>query len=139
MQGNDISNESPKRILVTDSVVSEQVIEPKKFLGVVVKAQSKRVLNQQALASLWRVANSLGARLELDVLDADQDEADALFDLIEARGTQPFNYARAYESVHEFVSELPYRPEVLGVIDTPERAARYGSMAISMEQLSRVI
>lgn len=138
MEGNDLSNEVPKRILVTADAVTLPRPKMKKVLGIPFGTEEVREPDQHMLAALWRISQSLNARMELVVFGTD-DEGDDLFSLIENRGTQPFNYVRAYESVHLFVSDLPYRPEVLGVIDTPDRAARYGSMAIKLEQLSRVI
>jgi len=48
-------------------------------------------------------------------------------------GTNPFNYYHAYPVVADFVAELPYRPELKGVVDIPERGLRYGSKYINIE------
>ena len=42
-------------------------------------------------------------------------------------GTNPFRYAKAHRVVADLVAELPYRNELLCVIDIPTRALRYGS------------
>jgi hypothetical protein len=42
-------------------------------------------------------------------------------------GTNPFNYAKAYKVIADLVAELPYRNELVCVIDIPSRALRYGS------------
>ena len=50
-------------------------------------------------------------------------------------GTNPFNYANAYPVVADLVAELPYRPELKGVVDIPSRGLRYGSKFIEMGRL----
>jgi hypothetical protein len=47
-------------------------------------------------------------------------------DKLDNMGTNPFRYYSSYESVNHLVAELPYRPEVVGVLDIQSRQLRYG-------------
>ena len=50
-------------------------------------------------------------------------------------GTNPFRYATSYKNIDTLVNELPYRPEVIGVIDMPERLLRYGRWGLDFPSL----
>jgi hypothetical protein len=58
--------------------------------------------------------------------DLSDDELSKVMDTLDNMGTNPFRYFSSYESVNHLVSELPYRPEVLGVVDVDSRLLRYG-------------
>ena len=139
MQGGDISNAIPGRIIVTYDYVTVDAPKPKRLLGVVVGTTHVRQISSPTLSLLSRLTAKVDARLELVVFDADDDEADHVLAEIDKRSWQPFNYARGYESPLALVSDLPYRPEVLGVIDVPDRMGAYGSYGISMDYLARAI
>ena len=104
-----------------------------------VGTKHQRVVSTPTLSLLSRLTEKVDVRLELVVFGADDDEADEALADIDRRSWQPFNYARGYESPFALVSDLPYRPEVLGVIDIAEREAAYGSYGISMDYLARVL
>lgn len=139
MLGGDLSNEVPRRILVTYDYITYDAPSPRKVLGVVVGTKHQRVVSTPTLSLLSRLTEKVDVRLELVVFGADDDEADEALADIDRRSWQPFNYARGYESPFALVSDLPYRPEVLGVIDIAEREAAYGSYGISMDYLARVL
>ena len=50
-------------------------------------------------------------------------------------GPNPFNYARGYMFPEELVSELPWRPDLKGVIDLPDRALMYGSRYLDLARM----
>lgn len=139
MLNGDISNGVPGRILVTYDYVTHDVPRPKKLLGVVVGTTTTREVSAATLSLLGRLAAKVDARLELVVFDADDVKADATLSELDRRSWHPFNYVRGYDSAYELVSDLPYRPEVMGVIDINERAAAYGSYGISIDYLARAI
>lgn len=139
MLNGDISNGVPGRIIVTYDYITHDVPTPKKFLGVVVGTAHTRQVSSETLSLLSRLSAKVDARLELAVFQADDTQAEEILDDLDRRSWQPFNYARGYESAFAFVSDLPYRPEVMGVIDIPERAGAYGSYAISVDYLARAI
>lgn len=139
MQGGDISNAIPGRIIVTHDYVTYDAPRPKKLLGIVVGTAHERQVSSETLSLLSRLTAKVDARLELVVFDTDDSGADEVLAEIDKRSWQPFNYARGYESPMALVSDLPYRPEVLGVIDVAERMPAYGSYGISMDYLARAI
>jgi len=49
------------------------------------------------------------------------------------------NYSMAYDDVEELVEGLPYRPDVMGVVDVSDNQARYGSMGMGLQHLDRAI
>lgn len=139
MQGGDISNAIPGRIIVTYDYVTYDAPRPKRLLGVVVGTTHVRQISSPTLSLLSRLSAKVDARLELAVFDASDEEADQVLSEMDKRSWQPFNYARGYDSPLALVSDLPYRPEVLGVIDVDERMGAYGSYGISMDYLARAI
>jgi len=139
MQGGDISNSIPGRIIVTYDYVTYDAPRPKKILGVVVGTEHVLQVSAPTLSLLSRLTAKVDARLELVVFGSSDDEADKILADIDKRSWQPFNYARGYASPLALVSDLPYRPEVLGVIDIEKRMASYGSYGISMDYLARAI
>jgi len=55
--------------------------------------------------------------------------------MLDEMGTNPFRYYTSYEKVDHLVNELPYRPEVLGVLDRPDRLLRYGHWGLDIGAL----
>lgn len=139
MLGGDLSNEVPARVLVTYDYITYEVPSPKKVLGVVVGTRHDRVVSAPTLNFLTNFQARVQARLELVVFGADDASAREVLDELDHRSYQPFNTARGYGGPFELVSDLPYRPEVLGVIDVSERAGMYGSHALTLDYLARVI
>jgi len=138
MRGGDISNETPPRIIVLIDVVAESEIEEtRKFLR---SSTSRKVskLNNQSLSHLWILANKFGLSVELAGFETDdwtQEHLDSIMDRLDRRGGNPFNYAELYANIDDFISELPYRGNLKGVIDLPGRVARYGSWGIELQNL----
>jgi hypothetical protein len=138
MRGGDISNETPPRIIVVIDVVCESVIkEERKFLrGSQYRTYSK--LNNLALSELWRLSERYGLSVELAAFESElwtQESIDAFIDKLERRGGNPFNYAELYLNIDDFISDLPYRNNLKGVIDLQSRVARYGSWGIELNNL----
>jgi len=138
MKGGDISNETPPRIIVLIDVVAESEIEEtRKFLK---SSTSRKVskLNNLSLSQLWILANKFGLSVELagfETEDWTQEHLDSIMDRLDRRGGNPFNYAELYANIDDFISELPYRSNLKGVIDLPGRVARYGSWGIELQNL----
>jgi hypothetical protein len=139
MQGGDISNETPPRIIVAvEVVVNSEVVESKRLL-LSNKTERKILgLNNLSLSHLWNMANKYGLSVELAAFSTDlwtQEDLDKLMARLDGRGTNPFNYAEVYDTIEEFIGDLPYRPNLKGVIDVPGRVARYGSKGIELQNL----
>jgi hypothetical protein len=82
--------------------------------------------SRQALSHFWRFRDKHGYVLELVGFGKSQSDMDRVLEDLDNLGTNPFNYAKAYNVVADLVAELPYRPELKHVIDIPDRALRYG-------------
>lgn len=126
MQRGDISNELPKRILVTTDIIMDVEMTVKKKLLVIPTVKIEKKFRRDALSYLYIFTTRAGFTLELvsfDLRDADLQE---VMDMLDKMGTNPFRYYTAYESDKHLLSELPYRPEVVGVVDVDSRLLRYG-------------
>lgn len=138
MKNGDISNVSSPQVIVTTNVVIKLVEEETRRL--LSKKTSYKVGDIDLLSAnkLWQLANNYGISLELAGF-ADEEWTEELldkaFEKLERRVVNPFNYWQLYETVDELVSVLPYRPNLKGIIDIPDRVARYGSAGIELANL----
>lgn len=119
-------------------VVTSELVESKSLLRGTKQTKKVTGLHNAVLSKLWNAAFTYGLAVELAACEDDywtQEHLDSLMDRLERRGGNPFNYAELYSTIQDFVSELPYRTNLKGVIDTPERAGRYGSWRLDFERL----
>lgn len=139
MRNNDISNESPPRIIVTvDVVVESEIVEEKRTLRSTVTKRKFGKLNNLALSQLWNTANQYGLSVELAGFQSElwtQEHLDQLMERLDNRGGNPFNYSELYIDIDDFIGELPYRNNLKGIVDLPGRVARYGSWGIELQNL----
>lgn len=135
MQGNDISNAMPKRILVTSDVITDEYEDKKKVLGVIPVKTKKLEYNRLVLSHLYMVTVNRGITMELISFDRSEKDMVELMLYLDKIGTNPFRYGSSYKSVDKLVAELPYRPEVIGVIDIPSRLLRYGRWGLDFPSL----
>ena len=134
MRGGDISNEVPQRVAVTLDCILDRRPTVKKVLGIPV-FNEESTYNRQSLSLFWRFAEKNGYSLELIGFGYTKKEMKAVLEDLDNLGTNPFNYANAYPVVADLVAELPYRPELKGVVDIPSRGLRYGSKYLEMGRL----
>lgn len=138
MKNGDISNvSSPQVIVVTDVVIKLVEEETRRLLR---KEVSYKIGDIELLGAnkLWLIANNYGVSLELAGLQSEgwtEELLDKAFEKLERRVVNPFNYWQLYESVNELVDLIPYRPNLKGIIDKPDRVARYGSAGIELANL----
>jgi hypothetical protein len=135
MKNGDISNELPKRILVTTDAFSIVESTVTKRFKVIPKVNKELKIRQDILSRFYLFTTRQGVTLELisySINDADLQE---LLLTLDAMGTNPFRYARAYESIESVVKDLPYRPDVIGVIDLPKNLLRYGHWGMDFNYL----
>lgn len=85
-----------------------------------------RTVNRQMLSNLYLYTTRKGVTLEVASFDMDEEELEGFMDTLDKMGTNPFRYYTSYESVNHLVAELPYRPEIVGVLDIQSRQLRYG-------------
>ena len=135
MRKGDISNDLPARILVTtNTFLTVEVTVQKKFKIFPVPKIDKKI-NRQFLSWLYLYTTKQGLTLELVSYDLTTTELSQLVDMLDSMGTNPFRYYTSYEAVNHLVAELPYRPEVLGVLDLPDRLLRYGHWGLDVGAL----
>jgi hypothetical protein len=134
--GGDISNETPPRIVVTiDAVTEHELVEERKNLRkrTVLKVTS---INNAYLSLLWNRSFQYGIAFELVAFEEElwtEKHITALISKLEDRGGNPFAAAVLLENRQELVGELPYRPNLKGVISpTP---AVFGSWGIDIFNL----
>jgi len=125
MRGGDLSNEVPMRVLVALDCILDHRPTFKKVFGITIPEEEVSY-NRLALATFWRFKDNYEYSMELVGFEVTQQEMDEVLEDLDNLGTNPFNYATAYNVVADLVAELPYRPEVKHVIDIPERGLRYG-------------
>jgi hypothetical protein len=134
VRNGDISNEVPQRVIVTLDCVIDRSPTVKKVLGIPVFGEESQY-NRQSLSLFWRFADKYGYTLELVGFGYSKKEMEEVFEDLNNLGTNPFNYVNRYNSVADLVGELPYRPELKGVVDIPSRGLRYGSKYLEMGRL----
>jgi len=132
LKGGDISNGIPLRVVVTLDCIIDRKPTFKRVLGVPVVGEEVSY-NRQALSLFWRFADKYGYSMELVGFDMSTKEMQQVQEDLDNLGTNPFNYYLRYNVIADLVAELPYRPELVGVVDIPSRALRYGSKFINLE------
>ena len=135
MRKGDISNDLPKRIIVTADTFLDYDIKVVKKLKVFPVTTKDIKYNRSLLSRLYVFAQNVGYTMELASFTLNDDELQTMVDKLDRMGTNPFRYFTSYESIEHLVSELPYRPEVVGVLDLPSRMLRYGHWGLDFSQL----
>lgn len=135
MQNNDISNALPQRVLVTVDVISDVYEDKKKKLKVIPVTEKRVEYNRLVLSHLYLISLKRGWTMELISFTHNEEEIAEVMLYLDKFGTNPFRYASAYKNVETLVSELPYRPEIIGVLDMPERLMRYGRWGLDFPSL----
>lgn len=138
MKGGDISNLSSPQLVVFAEVVCELVDE--KSTKLLSRKITKRlgVINALHANALWNLGNNYGVSIELAGYGSEgwtEDLLEALMERLDRRVVNPFNYTGLYEDPAEFLSMLPYRANLRGVVDVPTRVARYGSAGVEIQNL----
>jgi len=131
MYKGDISNDSPKRILVVESliVVKQSRIEKKfKFIPVV---KTDVIYDRIMLNKLYQYTTQKGVTLELVSFENDLDDLEIIYNDLDRAGVNPFRGFSHYKSPRALASDLAYRPEVIGVID-PGNQLVYGSFGLDL-------
>jgi hypothetical protein len=139
MINGDISNETPPRIIVAmDVVVRSDFATAKPLFGKTKTVRKVTGLNKAELSKLWNASFNYGLAIELAAFADEgwtQEDVDKIMARLDNRGGNPFNYAELYDSFHDLVSELPYRPNLKAVIDLSNQVARYGSWGLDLNNL----
>lgn len=135
MRKGDISNELPKRVLVNSDIFTDTEVQIKKKFKILPAPKVKKKLRRDILSYLYLYTTNRGVTLELVSYDMDDETLGKFIDDLDKLGTNPFRYWTSYSSVNHLVAELPYRPEVLGVVDIQSRLLRYGHWGMDVSDL----
>lgn len=135
MKNGDISNELPKRIIVTTDVIMDVEVSVKRRLLLLPSVKMKKTFRRDALSYLYIYTTRVGHTLELISYEFDDEDMSEIINELDKAGTNPFRYYSAYESVNHLVNELPYRPEVVAVVDVESRLLRYGKWGRTFKDL----
>lgn len=137
MRNGDISNDVPKRIIVTTDtfVMLETKMSKKRKLSFKKYTHKNVSFKREVLSRLYLFNDRTPFNLELASFDFDTEELTKIVDALDQAGTNPFRYHATYASIEKLVAELPFRPEVVGVIDRPDRLLRYGHWGMDMTRL----
>ena len=117
MRNGDISNEIPQRVLVVMDIFMIVEVTIKKRLKVFPVPSVEKKLRRDILSALYLFTTNRGVTLELVSYTLNDEQLSESMDYLDTVGTNPFRYSSSYESINHLMTELPYRPEVIGVID----------------------
>lgn len=137
MRYGDLSNEVPKRILITTDLfmdVSVTYVRKKRLSFKKIKKQHVD-MRRELLSKLYLFNDRSPYNLELISFDFNHEELSQIMDELDIAGTNPFRYFTPYDSIEQLMSDLPFKPEVVGVIDKPERLLRYGSWGLDLTRI----
>lgn len=135
MKNGDISNELPRRIIVVSDVFLKVELSMKKKFKFFPVPEVNQQIRREILSYLYLYTTKNGVTLELASFDLDQEKLAKTMELLDNMGTNPFRYFSSYESSNHLSAELPYRPEVVGVLDLPTRLLRYGHWGMDINNL----
>ena len=135
MRHGDISNELPQRILVVSDVFLVVELTVKRRLRIFPIPKVEKKIRRDILSALYLFTVRRGITLELVSYDLTEEQLSETMDYLDKMGTNPFRYFSSYESIGHLVGELPYRPEVIGVIDIPGNLLRYGHWGMDFNNL----
>ena len=138
MKDNDLSDTPTKRYWVTADVVFN-VIETadEKKTGWFQRLRTERVTytpNLGILNLLWQWSERLGVRMELIFFGDLVGDAPGLWKTLDG-AANPFGEYFVFGRVNDVVNMLPYRSDLMGVIDIPERSAMYGGKGLTIANL----
>jgi len=135
MRHGDISNELPKRIIVISDVLLNVELSVKKRYKVIPIVSKEVTIKRELLSFLYLYTTKKGVTLELASYTLDDEQLSETMEYLDEKGTNPFRYFTTYPSIQSLIDELPYRPEVVGVLDAPQNILRYGHWGLDYSNL----
>lgn len=138
MKDNDLSDAPTRRYWVTSDVVfvATEITEEKKT-GWFRSLRTERVTytpNLGILNMLWQWSSKAGVRMELVFFGDLVADAPGLWDTLDGV-VNPFSDYLVFGRINDVVNMLPYRSDLMGVIDIPERSAYYGGKGLTIASL----
>lgn len=138
MQGNDLDNSPTRRFwILADAVLrtEHREVQEKRFLRTVTRERDVTVPDLAALNKLWRYSAEFGVRLELVFIGPQAQDAVGTWDMLEKGAANPFSDWLAFETHTQLVEQIPYRSDVLGIVDVPTHSLYYGGKGMTMEAI----
>jgi hypothetical protein len=138
VKDNDLSAAPTRRYYVLSDVVfrmDETTVTTKKMLRTSTTTQTVIVPDMSVLSLLWRFSERMGVRMELVFVGDHAVGAPGLWDMLERTAANPFNDWHAMEDYNKILQDLPYRPDLLGVIALPIDSARFGGRGLTIANL----
>lgn len=139
MEHGDISNAVSPRLMINYDVVTKNVFTTTKVLGFRSGVATRRIFEPVSLNRIWRYTARSAITLELVNFGVDDAEAASRLEELDRKYVNPFNHSTAWVDIEELLEALPYRPDVVGVMDVPERQARYGLRGLGIDHLDRAL
>lgn len=136
MKGNDLSNSlTPRYLVLADTVFikHEQSEEKKGWFSKFLYNREVWMPDMAALSKLWRWSSSMGYRLELVFIGDMVTDAPEMWDLLDKGSANPFSDWIPYENYERLSRDLPYRPDIMGIICHPGPSAMFGGKGTTME------
>lgn len=134
-RNGNLDNRPVPRVLVHLDVFSKapKLVEPAftlrekiaRFLRPVLPQE--RVADPLVLSGLWRWADRRNVVLEAFAYGVTDREVQDYLDALEIHQQHPFRTGLGLKGPSTLAADLPFRREVVGVCDVPERGMRYGS------------
>jgi len=125
MYKGDLSNEMPRRVLVNADVLFIKFKRTTTKYKILKTHTEELKYDRLLLNKFYVYTTQVGVTLELISFEYPEKKLELIYNQIDNIGTNPFRYYSYYSSPKKLVAELPYRPEVIGVID-PEHKLMYG-------------
>lgn len=139
MKDNDLSDAPTPRYWVLADVVFTAVEKTDlRKMGWFRKREVNHVTytpDIRTMSVLWQWSARMGVRLELIFHGDFFEDTPQLWDALDKSSANPFSDYIEFETINDVVGLLPYRPDLRGVIDIPERAAYYGGLGLTMANL----
>lgn len=129
MYKGDISNDMPKRVIVNAEVLFIKTQTTYRRFRVLKKVKENLTFDKFLLNKFYWYSVRNGLTLEMVSFQYKEEELELIFNEIDRQGTNPFRYYSYYQSPKKLIADLPYRPEVLGVVD-PEHQLMYGKWGL---------
>ena len=125
MYKGDISNNMPKRVLVNADVLIIKFTRTTKKFKVIPSREETLRYDKLLLNKFYVYTTHAGVTLELVSFEYNEKKLELIYNELDRIGTNPFRYYTAYSSPKKLIQDLPFRPEVHGVID-PANQLMYG-------------
>ena len=138
MKDNDLSAAPTPRYWVMADVVflhEETKVETRRLFGRTTTTKILQAPDMAVLSLLWRFSARLGVRLELVFVGDMAVGAGDLWDMLDRTAANPFSDWQAVQDLHQILRDLPYRPDLMGIIARPIDSAIFGGRGLTIANI----